>query len=936
MKKRNAFTITKLIIVIAVIAALAAVLIPTFSFFSSTASKEHSHKWSDPIWNWDGLDSATAVFKCQDENCHQTETVFASASNGLVKATISTQPSCVEAGEKIYTANIVFDGTSYTSINPTKEILPPHGHDFGEWQIAQNPTCTKPGFETRVCNYDSSHKETREIEACGHNYVATIVNPTCTEEGYTSHVCSLCGDHYEDDFIPATGHDGDPCSICGLTSVYVKLPNAKKYLYRVGNQNEVAASLLFGGPIENTVVTSQTIAGNANATYSSKTFTFAGMGVVIVTVTIREGLNVNLPLEVIDAFNATSAVNATDKDVVLLSDIVTGNNTLQISNGHHFYGNGFTITNRSSGYYLNAGGMYTGYVSVTKGGTLDNVSLICNIYPKGYLYVTSGFEYLMEPGNLNKEVSTAGKNYYDYQSSGVAIFDDSTVSNCYIKGARNNILIGSGNVTVKNTVCANGSLSNIHINSSSAHTVTLEDVTTIQYLANDGFGKGKMVMGLGVLVGTEDSFDNPHISIKGNFKQYNWVCAEDGSKITSSRISKTIVDRSVRETPFQHNHNGKIYVNMGFVYMNGAFADINGAEGYSLESIEFMSRIGQVYSVASNYGSVEFKDSSYRYEDAQNAPYIPLLKIIDLPTSKPSEDSYCWNNNGTLAVQFNKGESYTFDVLAHTSFERYFGSSSDITIACSGAKVNGKNVTFSKSGEYKIIINVHGERVFDQEGKLCSLPLSYHYEIPIKVMTPDPSMANAELVVNATPNRSGVKINASGNRYYWIDLFDGLSIYDYLPNGEKEILLDGANKAAFVKKIVSISPTGTLINQNNGARCDLVFTLDDGRTLALSFQRTSASNNPGAPYGMQIKTDKDASTLYAVSIKGSAERGVNANISAKTFNCVFKLSGYRFTGYSGREVSSDSVRILSSGLYNEIWTSPTYEEMPTSPFITAS
>ncbi len=63
------------------------------------------------------------------------------------------------------------------------------GHDWGEWFVTVEPTCTKSGVEERVCD-ECGTTETRTVEALGHNFV--------TEKGYTGlkagkTYCDRCG-----------------------------------------------------------------------------------------------------------------------------------------------------------------------------------------------------------------------------------------------------------------------------------------------------------------------------------------------------------------------------------------------------------------------------------------------------------------------------------------------------------------------------------------------------------------------------------------------------------------------------------------------------------------------------------------------------------------------------------------------------------------------
>ena len=125
------------------------------------------------------------------------------------------------------------------------EETPVLGHNYGEWTITTQPTCTEKGTETRTCTrcnasetrditslghaivhhaaktatctengweaYDTcsrcDYTTYEEIAATGHNYNAVVTAPTCTVKGYTTYTCSECGDSYIDNYIDALGHD---------------------------------------------------------------------------------------------------------------------------------------------------------------------------------------------------------------------------------------------------------------------------------------------------------------------------------------------------------------------------------------------------------------------------------------------------------------------------------------------------------------------------------------------------------------------------------------------------------------------------------------------------------------------------------------------------------------------------------------------------------
>lgn len=79
-------------------------------------------------------------------------------------------------------------------------------HNYGEWTVITEPTCTADGEERRDCRY-CEHYETRAIAATGHDYGSEVTDPTCSEAGYTTHTCANCGDSYVDTYVEALGHD---------------------------------------------------------------------------------------------------------------------------------------------------------------------------------------------------------------------------------------------------------------------------------------------------------------------------------------------------------------------------------------------------------------------------------------------------------------------------------------------------------------------------------------------------------------------------------------------------------------------------------------------------------------------------------------------------------------------------------------------------------
>ena len=98
--------------------------------------------------------------------------------------------------------------------------IPAKGHDWGDWEVATAPTCTEKGVETRVCANDSTHTETRDVEAKGHELEKTDAVPATKEQSgnIEYYTCASCGKLFSDaegkkeiakadTVIPAIGQD---------------------------------------------------------------------------------------------------------------------------------------------------------------------------------------------------------------------------------------------------------------------------------------------------------------------------------------------------------------------------------------------------------------------------------------------------------------------------------------------------------------------------------------------------------------------------------------------------------------------------------------------------------------------------------------------------------------------------------------------------------
>ena len=74
--------------------------------------------------------------------------------------------TCTEDGSY---DNVTRCGNCEIELDRTTIVVPATGHSFGEWTVSTAPTCTEAGEERRDCN-NCDHYETKELAALGHDY----------------------------------------------------------------------------------------------------------------------------------------------------------------------------------------------------------------------------------------------------------------------------------------------------------------------------------------------------------------------------------------------------------------------------------------------------------------------------------------------------------------------------------------------------------------------------------------------------------------------------------------------------------------------------------------------------------------------------------------------------------------------------------------------
>ncbi len=374
--------------------------------------------------------------------------------------------------------------------------------------------------------------------------------------------------------------DQDYCNIATATvtikdpadkdAFTVKFPNVDKYLYRVGNGNEIDLGTLFSAQnlVANATVNIEikAISGDVSGTYTSNpTWTsgkiqFTGTGVAKITIDSNAFTKaVTLEVEVVDAVNATTATSATSNNVVLLKD--AGFSSLEVSDGYTLFGNGFTLTCGSDSYAADLG---YGFVTLNN-GTLDNVQIVCPNFDYAALYKSN----LTSSENRSFTDATGKTRYYNARS-GVMVSGNSQILNSKISGARAAVNVSNGNLLIENSRIEGGAVANILVGA--ANTLALKDVTLVQKPTESTYkadGKtGTTIMGFSVLLMCNSEGYATPVTIEGAFVQNAWIDESDSSYVPSD--GKTLIKTILSKTDFLHDLYGdetRESLNLGFAYM---------------------------------------------------------------------------------------------------------------------------------------------------------------------------------------------------------------------------------------------------------------------------------------------------------------------------------------------------------------------------------
>lgn len=185
------------------------------------------------------------VYECTNCKDSYEETVPAKGHTLVIDSKV--EPTCTTLGKT--------EGSHCSVCNKVivaQEEIPALGHQFGEWKVVKEATCTEDGAKERKCNA-CDEKETEVIAKLGHSYETKIIPPTKTQQGYIEHTCSRCKNSYQDHYVPALGEEELVMNINEIENQYEQkvVENIRYVIVQLGTtQDNLRKQIIANGEYE--------------------------------------------------------------------------------------------------------------------------------------------------------------------------------------------------------------------------------------------------------------------------------------------------------------------------------------------------------------------------------------------------------------------------------------------------------------------------------------------------------------------------------------------------------------------------------------------------------------------------------------------------------------------------------------------------------------
>ena len=540
----------------------------------------------------------------------------------------------------------------------------------------------------------------------------------------------------------------------------VKFKNTNKYLYRVGNANDVALSSLFeavdGAEIGNVKVEIKSLDENSDVlgTYTANasdwglgTIKFSGTGPVEVTIDDDGYANaVSLKLEVVNATNVTKYSELKNANCVLLDDITMTNDSCAIQ-GTTLYGNGFTF-DVTGGGYSGTGYVSSNYLVLLNNATLDNVKIVGSVYT----------QYGAEAEN-------------DYNRATVLSTGTNRIINSYISNCASPLRVNDGKLELVNSTLKGGNFANLDIRGGN---IVLDNLTTInQVNGNDLAADGTVVAGFGVVVFYENVLNTTTVEVRNGIKQYNNLSQAQANKYIQDYYAKQLTGvmfgTSCSDIQYR-DANNDVWVNSGILSMTDAVGDANISDvnGFTSKSVSFAGKTGFVHTRVPDATVISANIPAYQ---AIAQGYIAPSYNFDYTTKNTVDktdgsNEYCYydSTQGAVLISFDEGGKKEWDTSILTA--KKGNVTLPYTVSMNGADYTNKKITFTESGEYIVsytYTDPYNYKV-DIGGNIVKQNVSYTKNIKIIVSAVKPAAKNAEFTFGSS-GQATEKITIGNNTY---------------------------------------------------------------------------------------------------------------------------------------------------------------------------
>ena len=192
----------KRIAVLALVLILALGALPTALATPSTAgcpkSQDGNHGWMprprDAWCEWSG----GMVYVCRYCGKEAFEETTPALGHNWSEWTVTKQATCSEQGSRTHYCR--------RCQKTETQSIPTTGHAYGPWEVTTPATCEQEGVQTHKCA-NCGRTETKPAPALGHDWDEGKVTkaPTATEDGEMTYTCKNDPSHTKTEVIPATG-----------------------------------------------------------------------------------------------------------------------------------------------------------------------------------------------------------------------------------------------------------------------------------------------------------------------------------------------------------------------------------------------------------------------------------------------------------------------------------------------------------------------------------------------------------------------------------------------------------------------------------------------------------------------------------------------------------------------------------------------------------